>query len=336
MASTKEIVLEYVCPGVGVVIGTLMFAAPIRDLKAAIDKGDLGTLNPTPWGFMLGNCMGWVLYGTLLKNMWVFFGNAPGLLISIWLNLGAVKLLYQGYHVKEMRESTVAFLEKENPSIRTNTKENSNETNSTTSANEQKNTKAPGTHDEPTDWATIIYRVTSQTAPAPARHEAVVIFFCTLWMIFGTILAFLDSMDLDDKVFMVGIVTNCIVVFFYGAPLSTIFQVLKERHTASIHIPTMILNTLNSSFWCAYGIAIGDFFLFVPNGLGAGFGGIQIFLCTTFPRSPKGNAAATGDVGKKNEPQQGSTPTQKTLLGSSTQIHSHTRDLENGAEIASA
>ena len=246
MTSTKEIILEYVCPGLGVVIGNFMFAAPVIDLKKAIDKGDLGMLNPTPWGFMLGNCMGWVLYGVLLQNMWVFFGNAPGLLVSIWLNLGATKLLYQGYHVKAVRESTVAFLEKEKPFV---AKDSSNETNSTLSANEQKIVESSE------DWATIIHRVTSQAAPAPARHEAVVMFMCLVWVVFGAILAFVDAMDLDAKVLMVGIVTNCILVLFFGAPLSTIFQVLRERHTASIHIPTMILNTLNGSFWCAYGIA---------------------------------------------------------------------------------
>ena len=246
---------------------------------------------------------------------------------SIWLNLGATKLLYQGYHVKAVRESTVAFLEKEKPFV---AKDSSNETNSTLSANEQKIVESSE------DWATIIHRVTSQAAPAPARHEAVVMFMCLVWVVFGAILAFVDAIDLDAKVLMVGIVTNCILVLFFGAPLSTIFQVLRQRHTESIHIPTMILNTLNGSFWCAYGIAIGDFFLYVPNGLGAGFGGIQIFLCMTFPRSPKSSNMEASDVELNSDPQRGSALTQKTLVGSSTQIHSYTQDVENSTDIASA
>ena len=328
MASTKEIILEYVCPGLGVVMATFMFAAPARDLKAAIDKGDLGTLNPTPWGFMLGNCMGWVLYGILLKNMWIFFGNAPGLLISIWLNLGATKLLYHGHHAKEMRESTVAFLEREDPWMLSTC--SSNETNSTSSASEEKSTNAEGRE----DWATIIHRVTSQAAPAPARHEFVLMLVCTIWVVFGTILVFVDALDLDAKVLMIGFATNCFLVFFYGAPLSTIFQVLNERHTASIHIPTMVMNTMCSSFWCAYGFAIGDWFVAVPNGLGAGFGGIQIFLCITFPRSPKGNDEGNDAAENKSISQQSCDLTEKTLTGSSS--HSYSRDVESAIDVASA
>jgi solute carrier family 50 protein (sugar transporter) len=76
-------------------MANIMFASPIKDLQKAVKKGDLGDLNPTPWAFMLGNCLGWVTYGILLQNLWIFFGNAPGFIISVWLNLGAVKLLYQ-------------------------------------------------------------------------------------------------------------------------------------------------------------------------------------------------------------------------------------------------
>lgn len=324
MTSTKEIILEYVCPGLGVLIGNFMFAAPVLDLKAAIDKGDLGNLNPTPWAFMLGNCMGWVLYGTLLQNLWVFFGNAPGLLVSIWLNLGAVKLLYQKHHVTEMRDVTVAFLNnKEHPKriiipndgdageIIVATKDNNSSANDDEANN--CNSKSNATKNDD-DWATTIYNLTSNMKPAPSRHETLVMLMCVIWVIFGTILALVNDMDLDSKVLMVGIVTNCILIFFYGAPLSTIFTVLKEKHTASIHIPTMMLNTLNSSFWCAYGIAIGDFFLAAPNGLGAMFGGIQIFLYVTFPRTPSSSSSSSSAGTSGGRSGSGSTSNGKDVL----------------------
>ncbi|KAL3935903.1 MAG: hypothetical protein SGBAC_008666 [Bacillariaceae sp.] len=374
MTSTKEIILEYVCPGLGVLIGNFMFAAPVLDLKAAIDKGDLGDLNPTPWAFMLGNCMGWVLYGTLLQNLWVFFGNAPGLLVSIWLNLGAVKLLYQKHHVTELRDVTVAFLNREHPKRiiipRTGDGEilvSAQDNSSADETNDSNNCDSNSTKNED-DWATTIYNLTSNMKPAPSRHETLVMLMCVIWVIFGTILALVNAMDLDSKVLMVGIVTNCILIFFYGAPLSTIFTVLKEKHTASIHIPTMMLNTLNSSFWCAYGIAIGDFFLAAPNGLGAMFGGIQIFLYVTLPRTPSSESGTGGISGTSNgkdvlteplkalpppllpppgherakkiddDPSRGSAATQSTQVGSSTLLlqSSSTRDVENGIDVASA
>lgn len=117
MASTTTpltpayIVLELVCPSLGMVVANLMFLAPLKDLQKAVTKGvGLGDLNPTPWAMMLGNCLGWTAYGVLRKNWFVFWANYPGFLIACWLNLGAVKLLYANHHQEEARRSLVDFL----------------------------------------------------------------------------------------------------------------------------------------------------------------------------------------------------------------------------------
>ena len=44
---------------------------------------------------MMGNCLGWVAYSVLTNDLFVFVSNAPGLLLSVWLNMGAAKLQYQ-------------------------------------------------------------------------------------------------------------------------------------------------------------------------------------------------------------------------------------------------
>jgi solute carrier family 50 protein (sugar transporter) len=49
----------------------------------------------------------------------------------------------------------------------------------------------------------------------------------------------------------------------------------------------MCTNTLNGIFWAAYGLAILDPFIYVPNGLGAVLGTVQILLCVIFPRRKK-------------------------------------------------
>jgi len=59
---------------------------------------------------------------------------------------------------------------------------------------------------------------------------------------------------------------------------------MTARNAASIHIPTMMTNTANGVFWTAYGLAVMDGFVFVPNGLGAILGFIQMTLCCIFPR----------------------------------------------------
>ena len=114
MASASEIILEYVCPALGVLIGNAMFSAPYRSLRDAIEEGQLGDLNPTPWAFMMGNCAGWVTYSILRQNLFIFFGNAPGFCLSLWLNLGAAKLQYQAYRVGQIKKNLVELLQSEN------------------------------------------------------------------------------------------------------------------------------------------------------------------------------------------------------------------------------
>jgi solute carrier family 50 (sugar transporter) len=84
-------------------------------------------------------------------------------------------------------------------------------------------------------------------------------------------------------------------MFFYGAPLSSIVTVLKTKSSSSIHVATMATNTLNAVFWTAYGIAVVDPFLFVPNGMGAFFGACQIVLMVLFPRKPTEEMEDTPD-----------------------------------------
>jgi solute carrier family 50 (sugar transporter) len=42
---------------------------------------------------------------------------------------------------------------------------------------------------------------------------------------------------------------------------------------------------LNGVFWAAYGVAVLDPFIAVPNSIGAALGGVQIVLCVLFPRT---------------------------------------------------
>ncbi|CAJ1945932.1 unnamed protein product [Cylindrotheca closterium] len=311
MSSTQEIILEYVCPALGVVIANIMFAAPVRDLKAAIAKGELGTLNPTPWAFMLGNCVGWMIYGTLLKNVWILMGNGPGLLIAIWLNLGAIKLLYRGHYATDMRDTTERTLTASSLDLEQPAPVGGDM--ASIASDETKNT--------------ILVDELSATTPAPTGQENLLMLMCTVWVVFGTVLALADFMDLNSKVLMVGIVTNCILIVFYGAPLSTISQVLKDRHTASIHVPTMILNSLGSSFWCVYGIAISDYFIAGPNALGFVFGAVQIFLYMVFPRSPSAEGNTTDLEAKADLVLDFGTAERAEQVASSNLVQPHLQDV---------
>lgn len=244
-----------------------MFAAPYRDVCKAYRNGRLGDLNPTPWAVMLGNCCGWVTYSIVIGNLYVFFGNSPGFILSVWLNLQAIKLQYGDHMAGEVRRSIVYALEESSRPL----------TLPETPA---------ATPSSALDYAKIVWDVTAQNTSAPIAHERIVLAMVVFWLAIISILAFGHALDPSTRQLLVGIAANLNLVFFYGAPLSTIFTVLRSQSSSTIHIPTMLTNTLNGTFWCAYGIAIADWFIAVPNGLGAALGGVQMALCLLFPRVP--------------------------------------------------
>lgn len=409
--SAKDVLLETVCPALGMIIANIMYLAPFSDAKRAIDSGDIGHLNPTPWAVMLGNSCGWVTYGILRHNFYIYFANGPGFVLAVWLNLGASKLLYQRHHINHVRSSFVTFLQQQqhqqsNGTMQTTkalnnhigngdeseemtrvfllpttleatsssiiqptttddgrddvgvketklltsslssssaastaivdlevggdidveehcqrdsrrsvpaeeavvkTSAQATETDETPNNNPSTTTTAAAAAaaagaaittaaSAVTDWAKVVWDVTSQTTPAPAPHERLVLFFVVVWTAVISLVAFSsdDTLDEDKKQLIVGTVVNVNLVFFYGAPLSTILTVLRTKTSSSIHIPTMVTNTLNGTFWFIYGLAVLDLFVAVPNGIGALLGVIQIVLCAIFPRRPLGEEAEEG------------------------------------------
>mmetsp|Transcript_4206 Transcript_4206/g.8525 ORF Transcript_4206/g.8525 Transcript_4206/m.8525 type:complete len:108 (+) Transcript_4206:224-547(+) len=77
MLTTQEIILEYVCPLLGCIFANMMFAAPYKAVSEALAKGTLGSLNPTPWAAMTGNCSGWIAYSYLIKVRVCYLGVQP-------------------------------------------------------------------------------------------------------------------------------------------------------------------------------------------------------------------------------------------------------------------
>jgi solute carrier family 50 protein (sugar transporter) len=290
------------------VIANVMFSAPVQDFRASLGRGGLGDLNPTPWAFMLGNCYGWSLYGILRGNFFVFFANAPGFLLSIWLNLGAVKLIYQTQQQSHIRSSLIQYLSSSSrPAVAAVHDEDDDDGNENDEdENENENVVVPLDEDDRAggvvgtstavqlvDWAKVVGDVMSQSRPVPAPHERLILGVVTVWTAASSFVGFVGSTNMADlgpsvQVQAVGVLVNLNLVFFYGAPLSTIWTVLQTRSSNSIHVPTMITNTLNGTFWFVYGVAgVWDPFIFVPNGLGALLGAIQIVLLVLFPRSKR-------------------------------------------------
>jgi solute carrier family 50 protein (sugar transporter) len=242
--SLAFILEELIAPSIGCVLSTLTFAAPIKSLLSAIEFGSLGSLNPTPWAFMTGNTIGWLAYSFITKDLFVFFANAPGLLISIWLNTGACKLQY---YEELVRRSSESLTEGDNDAISVQTAK-----------------------------FDCCQQLTS--------HELKVLQIVIIWVVILSTTS-LIPVSTDEMKFIVGVSVNINLIFFYASPLSTIATVIRTNNSASIHFWTMVMNTTNAFFWCVYSLAIQDYYILIPNGLGLMFGILQFALHRCFPKS---------------------------------------------------
>ncbi|KXZ51988.1 hypothetical protein GPECTOR_10g1010 [Gonium pectorale] len=74
-----------------------------------------------------------------------------------------------------------------------------------------------------------------------------------------------------------------ILLCYYAAPLSSMAEVMRTRSSASLFWPTSVMNTVNGLLWVAYGTAVHDSFIAVPNAIGATFGLIQLALIQIYP-----------------------------------------------------
>ena len=280
-------------------------------------RGTLGHLNPTPWAVMTGNCIGWLIYSYLINNLFLFFANAPGLILSVWLNMAAAKLQYSDRISKDMRASFVELLDRNRQSFRmprgrrldidsddlnrdeivdnennndNGTKMESRDATKTNAArnsiNEASDNDANGTNNIHSfaNLKQMALDITIQKAEAPAPHEKIVVGVVTFWVSVISLLYFLQ-LNISQWKYVVGIIANINTCAFYGAPLSTIYTVIKQKDSSSIHRPTMIMNTSNAVFWAAFGFGVWDWIIVVPGSIGAILGFIQIFLRLVVPSS---------------------------------------------------
>jgi len=144
----------------------------------------------------------------------------------------------------------------------------------------------------------LAYDITIQRSEAPAPHEKVVVVIIAIWLTLITLISFI-KLDLRQRELIIGIAVNINLSFFYGAPLSIIYRVLKEKDSASIHFRTMIMNTACSLFFCLFGFGIMDYLIIVPNGIGVALGAVQLLLRTIIPN--KSNTDESEDDGKIDE-----------------------------------
>ena len=90
----------------------------------------------------------------------------------------------------------------------------------------------------------------------------------------------------SSKANIIGTIVNINLIFFYAAPLRTMWTVISERNSESIHVPSMVMNWLNTTFWIAYGMAVHNIVIIIPNACGLTLGLLQGVLCVLYDRKP--------------------------------------------------
>lgn len=56
-----------------------------------------------------------------------------------------------------------------------------------------------------------------------------------------------------------------VLAVYYVCPLSTVATVIKQRDSSSLHWPLCLMNVVNGCLWFAYGLAVLDYFIFIPK-----------------------------------------------------------------------
>jgi len=130
---------------------------------------------------------------------------------------------------------------------------------------------------------TAISLLSSRNAKGDAKTVLMIeiLFVCgsVLWGIITMVAGIsLGPSQFEAAALLVGYSSCVCTVVYYGAPLSTIRKVCKNRNSASLFLPMILANLVNAILWTAYGIAIVDWVLVGPNALGIVFAVLQIII----------------------------------------------------------
>lgn len=80
-------VTVHLCPAIGVLLCNLMWLAPMSQIRHALKSENLGEMNNTPFFVTILNCIGWVIYSVLQRDFYIFFANAPGIILGFYYAL---------------------------------------------------------------------------------------------------------------------------------------------------------------------------------------------------------------------------------------------------------
>lgn len=126
-------------------------------------------------------------------------------------------------------------------------------------------------------------RIEMEEAFVMVPQEKALLRILTVW---AAVIVYVGWFSRSNPASLIGVIVNINLIVFYGAPLQTMQTVIATKNSESIHVPTMAMNWLNTSFWIGYGIARHDAVIIVPNVLGLCLGLTQGALKALYPSGP--------------------------------------------------
>jgi solute carrier family 50 (sugar transporter) len=87
--SIENFLVRTVAPGLGVIMSEFLAFGPLPAVLQCRKAKSMGDVNPLPFALLLGNGIGWVIYGAATKNIFVFAGNIGAVGTSLFYLLTA-------------------------------------------------------------------------------------------------------------------------------------------------------------------------------------------------------------------------------------------------------
>ena len=89
---SNELVTKFIVPTVATGLANGMFFSGLPEVINLKKVGSLGDFNPLPMPIIFGNCLGWLIYSFLKRDIFIMLSNAPGLLLATWYVLTVTRL----------------------------------------------------------------------------------------------------------------------------------------------------------------------------------------------------------------------------------------------------
>eukprot|EP01039_Chlorochromonas_danica_P001475 gene1475-1604_t len=93
MSSATDVIVNIVCPLVGVLISNAMWLSPYSLVMKARQNRHLGDVNPIPFAMTFVNNIGWVVYSAMLSNYYIFFSSIFGIIFGLFYTVTCLTII---------------------------------------------------------------------------------------------------------------------------------------------------------------------------------------------------------------------------------------------------